>query len=193
MPAAGVAIGDDWDPIGLKASAGETVVFSGTPAAFLYREDQRGCEGNVWFQVAIAATYLGIGQAAYEAGRDYAREHRPARDGRPISDHDTVRLRLGRIRGDLIVARNNLLDVCRRWGELPRGGKEALVSEVGLAKVVAVNAAAGASDGAMRLGGAVGLSRRLPLERFLREVRAGLSHPPVDDVAYLALAKEELE
>jgi hypothetical protein len=31
------------------------------------------------------------------------------------------------------------------------------------------------------------------MERFLRETRFGLTHPPVDDVAYLALAREELE
>jgi len=37
------------------------------------------------------------------------------------------------------------------------------------------------------------LSRELPLERYVRETRAGLAHPPVDDVAYLALAKEDLE
>jgi alkylation response protein AidB-like acyl-CoA dehydrogenase len=193
MPAEGVVVGNDWDPIGLKASAGETVVFTSTPATYLYREDEKGCEGNVWFQVAIAATYLGIGQAAYEAARDYASEHRPLRGGEPISAIEGVRLRLGRMRGDLTVARNNLLSVCDRWRRLGREQKPTLVTEVALAKVVAVNAAAAAADGAMRLGGAAGLGRELPLERFLRETRAGLAHPPVDDVAYLGLAKEELD
>jgi alkylation response protein AidB-like acyl-CoA dehydrogenase len=39
----------------------------------------------------------------------------------------------------------------------------------------------------------MGLDRDLPMERFLRETRAGLAHPPVDDVAYLNLAAEDLE
>ncbi len=43
------------------------------------------------------------------------------------------------------------------------------------------------------LAGAAGLDRRLPLERFVRETRMGLAHPPVDDVAYVALAAEDLD
>src|SRR5437899_1686068 len=190
--ASGVAVGSGWDPVALRASASQDVSFDAAPAAFLYREDQRGCEGNVWFQVAVAATYLGIGQAAYEAGRDYARERRPSALERPISDLDTVRLRLGRMRADLMVARRNLFATCDEWVRLPRARRRELVSDFAVAKVVAVNAAATAADGAMRLAGGAGLSRSLPMERFLRETRAGLAHPPVDDVAYLGLAKEDL-
>jgi alkylation response protein AidB-like acyl-CoA dehydrogenase len=80
--------------------------------------------------------------------------------------------------------------------QLPRDdarSQEALVSSFALAKSVATNAAAAAADGAMRLAGAAALDSALPFERYLRETRAGLSHPPVDDVAYLGLAKEDLE
>ena len=193
QPAEGVTIEPGWDPAGLRAAANHTVVFDRTPAAFLYREDRRGCEGNVWFQVAIAATYLGIGQAAYEAGRDYTRGRKAGgRDG-TISDIESVRLRLGRTRGELMVARRNLFATCAEWVALPRARKDDLVSAFGLAKVVAVNAAATAAEQSVRLVGAMGLDRDLPMERFLRETRAGLAHPPVDDVAYLNLAAEDLE
>ncbi|MFY9614655.1 MAG: acyl-CoA dehydrogenase, partial [Candidatus Dormiibacterota bacterium] len=57
----------------------------------------------------------------------------------------------------------------------------------------AVNASAAAADESLRLAGAAGLDRRLPLERYVRETRAGLAHPPVDDVAYIALAAEDLD
>jgi alkylation response protein AidB-like acyl-CoA dehydrogenase len=186
MPAPEVTIHEDaWEPMALGAAANDEVTFHETPAIFLYREDRRGCEGNVWFQVAIGATYLGIGQAAHDAGRAHARE--------PITDHESVRVRLGRARAGLMTARRNLFSVCAEWVDMPPARRQELVPTVGLAKVLAVNAAVAATDQAMRLAGAAGLDRRLPLERFLRETRAGLAHPPVDDVAYLALAADELD
>jgi alkylation response protein AidB-like acyl-CoA dehydrogenase len=193
LPAPGVTIEPGWEPAGLAAAGSHSLVFDRTPATFLYREDRRGCEGTVWFHVAVAATYLGIGQAAYEAGRDYVHA-RPAagREG-TISDIESVRLRLGRSLGRLMVARRNLFATCAEWVELPRTRKQELAGAFALAKVVAVNAAASAAEQAVRLVGAGGLDRALPMERFLRETRAGLARPPVDDVAYLALAREELE
>ena len=193
LPAEGVAIEPGWDPAALKAAANDDVIFDRAPAVMLYREDQRGCEGNTWFQVAIGATYLGIGQAAYEAGRDYTRSRKAGGREGTVSDIESVRLRLGRSRGELMVARRNLFASCAEWVELPPARKEELVVSFSLAKLTAVNAAAAAAEQAVRLAGAAGLDRALPIERFLRETRAGLTHPPVDDIAYLALAREELD
>jgi alkylation response protein AidB-like acyl-CoA dehydrogenase len=194
MPAHGAAIEDDrWNPMGLRAAANDTVLFERTPATFLYQEDRRGCEGNIWFQVAVAATYLGIGQAAYETGVRYARERKPASLEKPVSELESVRLRIGRMRAELMLARRHLFACCQDWLETAQSDKETLVTSFSLAKVASVNAAANVADAALRLAGAGGLSRELPLERYVRETRAGLAHPPVDDVAYLALAKEDLE
>jgi alkylation response protein AidB-like acyl-CoA dehydrogenase len=194
MPATGVRLAEpDWEPVALRAAANLDIHLEDTPAVFLYREDRRGCEGNTWFQVAIAATYLGIGQAAYEAGRDYAAGRRAGgRDG-TVSDLDSVRVRLGRSRARLEVARRNLFATAAAWAETPPARREEMVSAVALAKMTAVNAAADAADASLRLAGAGGLDRRLPLERFVRETRAGLAHPPVDDVVFLMLAAEDLE
>ncbi|MGB2939828.1 MAG: acyl-CoA dehydrogenase family protein [Candidatus Dormiibacterota bacterium] len=194
LPSPGVRLVEpEWDPIGLKAAANQDVHFADAPALFLYREDRRGCEGNTWFQVAIAATYLGIGQAAYEAGRDYAHRRQVGAGDRVVTDLESVRVRLGRTRGALMVARRNLFATAAEWAELPPARREELVSAVALAKVAAVNASAAAADESLRLAGAAGLDRRLPLERYVRETRAGLAHPPVDDVAYIALAAEDLD
>ncbi|MEA2647545.1 MAG: hypothetical protein QOE92_2628 [Chloroflexota bacterium] len=194
MPADGVSFDPDaWDPAALRAAANFDVIFDATPGVFLYREDTRGCEGNVWFQVAIAATYLGIGQAAYEAGRDHLRDRPAGGGGRTIADIESVRVRLGRVRGDLMVARRNLLATCAEWTTLPRARREDLVGAVALAKVTAVTAAAAAADEVLALTGATGFDRRLPFERFVRETRAGLLHPPVEDVAFARLAAEELD
>jgi alkylation response protein AidB-like acyl-CoA dehydrogenase len=186
-----VSIEDPWKPAALAAAANDDVVFEGTPATFIYREDGRGCEGTVWFQVAIAATYLGIGFAAHEAALEFTRHRVTA--GRPVSDRESVRLRLGRSRGVLEVARRNLLATCAEWVELPPGRREALLPDFGLAKITAVGAAAAASEEAMRLAGAGGLGSAQPFPRLLLEARAGLSHPPIDDVAHLALSQRDLD
>ena len=191
LPEAGVTIdATDWEPIALRAAANHTLVFDGARATFLYPETGRGCEGTVWFQVAVAATYLGIGQAAYEAAADQVRTRRTGTG--PLRDIESVRLRLGRLGATLMVARQNLFATCAGWLEQPPERRPELVGAFGLAKVVAVNAAADAAADAIRLAGAVGLGADLPFGRYLAETRAGLSHPPVDDVAYLKLAADEL-
>ncbi|MHB8510132.1 MAG: acyl-CoA dehydrogenase family protein [Candidatus Dormibacteria bacterium] len=193
LPCPQVRVGGGWNPAALRASVGEDINLDQAPATFLYREDRRGCEGNVWFQVAIASTYLGIGWAAFRAGLEYTRNRRPAGMPGPVSDLDAVRLRLGATRGALMLATRNLLSTCDEWDATPRTARPELVSSFGLAKVACVNAAAGSAEQAVRLAGGAGLSRDLPLERYLRETRAGLAHPPVDDVAHLALARELLD
>ena len=45
------------------------------------------------------------------------------------------------------------------------------------------NAACRVSELALRVAGGFGLTRALPLERYFRDARAGLYHPPQDDLA----------
>ncbi|HEV1997793.1 MAG TPA: acyl-CoA dehydrogenase family protein, partial [Candidatus Dormibacteraeota bacterium] len=193
LPAPGTSLEDAWRPAALGAAANDDVVFDGTPATFLYREEGRGCEGTVWFQVAIAATYLGIGYSAYEQVLDFTRNRVTAAG--PVSDRESVRLRLGRAHAALDVARRNLLATCADWVEWADTGsspREAMLPDVGLAKLTAVNAAAAAAEEAVRLSGAGGFGAGQPFPRLLMETRAGLSHPPIEDVALLRVAERDL-
>jgi len=63
---------------------------------------------------------------------------------------------------------------------------------VPLAKSHATNAAVRVTDLALRVTGGVGLAEANPLERCFRDVRAGLIHPPLDDVALEAAARRAL-
>jgi alkylation response protein AidB-like acyl-CoA dehydrogenase len=40
--------------------------------------------------------------------------------------------------------------------------------------------------------GSAGLARGLPLERYFRDVRAGLGNPPMDDIAFSLIGKAAL-
>lgn len=190
LPSPGVGLEDTWHPAALAAAANDDVILTDTPAEFLYQEQGRGCEGTVWFQVAIAATYLGIGVSAHEAAVAFIRSRVTAAG--PLAERESVRLRLGASRARLDVARRNLLATCTEWVELPPHRRERLLPDFGLAKVASVGAATFAAEAAMRLAGAGGLGREHPFARLLLETRAGLNHPPVGDVAHLKLAERDL-
>jgi alkylation response protein AidB-like acyl-CoA dehydrogenase len=148
-----------------------------------------------WFGLAVAATYLGIGEGARTWITAYARDRRPADTGDSVASIPTVAVRLGRLDAALRAARIVVLETARRWDAAGHGGPEAraaLLDEVALAKVTATNAAVAATDQALRIAGGPGLSEG-PLERAFRDARAGLIHPPLDDVAYRGFARRLLD
>jgi alkylation response protein AidB-like acyl-CoA dehydrogenase len=83
------------------------------------------------------------------------------------------------LRGARIV----LEDVARRWDSAPDDdARRAIESDLALAKLTATNAAALATEEALRIAGGPGfLAGRL--ERAFRDARAGLINPPLDDIA----------
>lgn len=152
--------------------------------------DPRGPAPQVWFGLAVAATYLGIGEGARTAVATLARERRPADAPRGIGTIPSVAIRLGRLDAVLRVARLVVLETARRWDATPPGdaaGRAALLDEAALAKLTATNAAVQATDEALRIAGGPGLQDGV-LERAFRDARAGLVHPPLEDIAYQSLA-----
>jgi alkylation response protein AidB-like acyl-CoA dehydrogenase len=91
----------------------------------------------------------------------------------------------------LLEARSALYGTVAEWEERPelRGG---LGAQLAAAKVIVTNNAIAVTDEAMRVVGSVGLQRRNPLERYFRDVRAGLGNPPLDDVAIGIIGRHAL-
>jgi hypothetical protein len=124
----------------------------------------------------------------------WAKDRRPG-DGRTtVADVPAVQLRLGRLDAALRTARIVVLDAAGRWdraiadaaagegGEVPRDAAAQAAADLGLAKLVATQAAVSATDDALRIAGGPGfLAGRL--ERAFRDARAGLINPPLEDVA----------
>ncbi|RIO15021.1 acyl-CoA dehydrogenase, partial [Mammaliicoccus sciuri] len=65
--------------------------------------------------------------------------------------------------------------------------------ELGAAKHVVVNHSIKIIDIAMRIVGAKSLQMERPLQRYYRDIRAGLHNPPMDDVTITKLAKKARE
>jgi alkylation response protein AidB-like acyl-CoA dehydrogenase len=145
-----------------------------------------------WFALTLSAVYLGIGQAASDAIRAYARSRVPTALGRPIATLPNIQRHVGAIEVALSAARAVLHQTARAWVERPEA-REALAPQVAAAKYLCTNAAASATDQALRIAGGFAITRRLPLERFFRDARAGLTHPPNDDTALELVGKAALE
>ncbi|UQN05713.1 acyl-CoA dehydrogenase family protein [Deinococcus sp. QL22] len=184
LKGAGVTIEPTWTgALALRGSGSHDVVFDGA-AARLHAPPSSGHPASAaWFWTAIAATYLGVGFAALHALTAYAHQRTPTALGAPIATLPRVQENIGRIAADLHAARAFLHAATQQWDAQPDG---AAVPLIGAAKAYATNAAVSATDLAVRTAGGAALTPALPLERLLRDARAGLTHPPSDEAAYTA-------
>jgi alkylation response protein AidB-like acyl-CoA dehydrogenase len=180
-----------FEALGMRGSASGRLVLDDVAARLVQRRrpsepDPRGPAPLAWFGIAVAATYLGIGEGARDDVTRWAMDRRPGDGSTAVSDIPSVQLRLGRMDAELRAARIVVLDVARRWDAT----RDA--SDVGLAKLIATRAAVSATDEALRIAGGPGfLAGRL--ERAFRDARAGLINPPLEDVALLSFARDVLE
>ncbi len=192
------------ESMGMRGSASGRLVLRdvAVPAgALLVRRtatgpDPRGPAPGAWFGIAVAATYLGVGEGARADVARWALDRRPGDGETTVADVPSVQLRLGRLDADLRAARIVVLDVARRWDAAIAGGDTvglaAAAADVALAKLVATRAAVSATDEALRIAGGPGfLAGRL--ERAFRDARAGLINPPLEDVALIGFARAVLD
>jgi alkylation response protein AidB-like acyl-CoA dehydrogenase len=206
----GLRIEQTWDTMGMRATGSHDLVLDGVRVgadALLSRRryapsvsapvepsavGRTPAEGSGWAAL-IPAVYLGIATAARDAALDFARSRRPAPlGGKAIAELPTIQRLLGEIEVALAESRALLFGAAEAWVDAP-DRRAATLPRLGAAKHVVTNRAVEIADKAMRVVGGAGLDRSQPVQRYFRDVRAGLYHPPMDDVALTALAKAALE
>jgi len=177
----GVQRREGFEALGMRGSASGRLRLDDAPGAVLaaattVEGSVRDPAATTWFQLAVAAVYLGVGEGARTDVARWAVDRRPGDGSTAVADLPSVRLRLGRLDAELRAARIVVLDAARRW-DADRDPADA-----SLAKLMATRAAVTATDEALRIAGGPGfLAGRL--ERAFRDVRAGLINPPLEDVA----------
>ena len=191
-----------FEAMGMRASASGRLVLDRVrvPADALVSRrlagdpDPRGPAPGAWFAMAVAATYLGVGEGARGAVARWALDRRPGDGSTAVADIPTVQLRLGRLDAGLRVARIVLFDATRRWDAATDDpvARAGVVPDLTLAKLTATNAATAATDEALRIAGGPGFMAGR-LERAFRDARAGLINPPLDDVALGGFGRAVLE
>lgn len=147
-------------------------------------------EPNGWM-LHIPAVYLGIAQAARDYAIHFANNHSPNSIKGPISSLPNVKQLIGEIDLKLLEARHFLYSIAEAYSDESR--KHLVNNEIGAAKHIVTNAALVIVDKAMRIAGAQSLQLDNPLQRYYRDVRAGLHNPPMDDATIQRLAQTAIE
>lgn len=187
----GVRIEEAWDTMGMRATASHDVVLDDVFVADGSLMNQRALSGaaetrggaaGVWGPVLICAVYLGVAEAARDFAVEFATSRTPTALGRPISELLAVQLRAADMEIALTTGKALMLDAAAEYVDLPERRAE-LPLKVAAVKTAAIESAIRTVEIAMRITGGVSNYRRYPLERYYRDVRAGLAHPPLEDRA----------
>ena len=190
----GLSIEETWDVVSMRGTSSNDLVLNNVNVHESYLvelpEFASGGKINGWL-LHIPATYLGIAQAARDYAVHFANTHSPNSLNGPIGQLPNVQQLIGEIDLELTKARLIIYSVASSYDN--ESTKELLSNEVSVAKHIVTNSAITIVDKAMRLVGAKSLQRTNPLQRYYRDVRAGLHNPPMDDMTIKKLALSALE
>ncbi len=182
---------ETWDTLGMRATGSHDIVLDGAIAAARIPVGI-GVDDAAGWLLHIPACYIGIAIAARDYAVKFAKAHRPNHLHGAIADLPVVQQQIGAMEADIRTARCLLYAAADRWDHASVDDRPGLKPELGLAKYVATNNAIKVVDAAMRLVGGASLSRTSPLERYYRDVRAGLHNPPMDNNVLQLLANEAI-
>jgi alkylation response protein AidB-like acyl-CoA dehydrogenase len=179
MDTPGVTIDYTWDTVGMRGTGSHDIVLEDVPVpedARLPGEEVPGTgDPRIW-----------------DFAVEFARGRRPSgQQGVSIAEYQAVQHRVAEMDMLILQSRSLVYGTAEAWVERPEL-RESLAWQVNAAKYVATNNAIKVTDLALRVVGSAGLARGLPLERYFRDVRAGLGNPPMDDIALTLIGKAAL-
>jgi len=184
----GLSSGKHEDKMGLRGSSTVPLVFDGCelPESALLGKPGGGLsvalaalDGG---RIGIASQALGIGLAALDAARSYAKERQQF--GRPLADNQAIQFMLADMATELDAAR--LLALRAAW--LKERGKP-FTREASMAKLFSTEAAWRACDKAVQIHGGYGYTREFPVERYLRDVRVSRIYEGTSEVQRIVIAR----
>ena len=186
----GVTIDETWDSIGMAATGSHDLVLEDV---HVEQEDlveylTPGNRPAAGWLLHIPACYLGIARAAQAYAVDFATNYSPSSIKGTISDIPAVKQRIGEMALRILESESILYTIAKRWDESDEETRQLMKPELGAVKLSVVNKALEIVDLAMRIVGARSLSKQNPLQRYYRDVRAGLHNPPMDDMTITQLA-----
>ena len=191
---------ETWDSFGMRATGShdlkivnarvtdEQMIGRGAPSP----RTTGKAPANAWFICTVGAVYLGVAQAALDFAADYAAKRVPTALGKPIAELESIQRRLGQAEMLLLQARALLYNTARDWDQF-EARRDELTPAVIASKYTVTNNAIEAVDHAVRVVGGASMSRSMPLERYLRDVRPGLFHPLNDDQALTIFGRNALK
>lgn len=193
--APGLAWRSEWSGLGMRANSSRTMDLRGVrvPADHLL-----GREGDqLWymfevivpfFVVAMAGTYLGIADGAFELARGHLGSRRHSHSGELLGAAPVLSHRLGEMWIRLQSARQLV-----RWAaRLAESGDEALQA-IFASKAVAADTAVYVANEAMTLMGGIGYREKGKMARLLHDARAAHVMAPPTDLLKTAIGRVLLD
>lgn len=188
----GVTVVETWNSMAMRATASHSMTYQD---GFVREDDIVGSPGVVFtsglgteYAVGYAAIYLGIAEAAYEFVRDYARTRIIRPDTQPIGHSPVIQ----RYIAEMSVALEAARLMSARAALTSHPGTSERVFAISQAKYFSAETAIKVTDLALRVCGGRGLLKDYPLERYYRDVRAGLVMGPSTDFLLLNIGRAEL-
>ncbi len=195
MASPGVRVEPTWDNLAMRSTGSHDIILEDVLVPDEYRLPGEGAPGQGdprGWGILFGAVYTGIAAAARDFAVDFARGRRPSgQQDASIAEYQTVQHRVAKIDMLLLQSRSVLYGVTEAWVERPEL-RDALAWQLLATKYITTNNAIRVTDLALRVVGSAGLARARPLERYFRDVRAGLGNPPMDDIALTMIGKAAL-
>jgi alkylation response protein AidB-like acyl-CoA dehydrogenase len=190
----GVVVDETWDSIAMRGTGSHDLVLTNVKVkedylVELVKPEKKGASG--WL-LHIPACYLGIAQAAQNYAINFSKDYSPNSIQGSIINLPNVQQKIGEMELELTRARHFLHSVAKQWDELTDEKRNLMKPELGAVKYTVTNSAIKVVDLAMRVVGAQSLSQKNPLQRYYRDVRAGLHNPPMDDMTISLLANSAI-
>ncbi|MFN0089110.1 MAG: acyl-CoA dehydrogenase family protein [Acidimicrobiales bacterium] len=194
--AAGVEVHDDWDTLAMRATASNSITFHdvSVPAANEVPGSAELFRSGLLdsFVPGYGAIYTAIAEAAYRFCVEFVRSTVFEPDDRPISEYPVVQRQVAEM-ATLIEASRGLV---RRAGRIADDGALIRRRDRAVAfhqsKLFAAQTARSVTQTALEACGGRALSRRLPLERYLRDAQAGPVMGPALDTSRELIGQLEL-
>src|SRR6185436_1839373 len=137
-------------------------------------------------RIGIGAWAVGIGRAAFEAARAYAKQR--VQFGQPIASFQSIKHMLADMATELDAAR--LLVWRAAWLQDQKRGT---TKESSIAKYYAARAAMRACNNAIQIHGGYGYTREFPVERYLRDAKLAEIGEGTNEVQKMVIAREILK
>ncbi|HEY6419289.1 MAG TPA: acyl-CoA dehydrogenase family protein [Candidatus Binataceae bacterium] len=182
----GLQLVETWDAMGMRATASHDLIIKDVrvPAIAMAESrpvgpiDSAAVSLFAWFGLSVAATYTGVAIAALKWAKEFAGRLKPLALPRPIKYLPGIQFAIAEAEALIAQSRALYLAAARDYlGDRASFAGEAGLARVVMPKYVATNNAIRAVDYCMEVVGAHGMLKKFPMERYYRDVRAGVNHP----------------
>jgi alkylation response protein AidB-like acyl-CoA dehydrogenase len=181
-----------WNATGMRATNSHSVRFT---ECFVPAEDvieiDLDRDGNVTdlYLIGYGAVFLGIADAAHKAAVDYAKSKKFGPDDVTIAHYPAIQRNVAEMTVKLDAMRGLVHRAAREADSAAPHDRARLLLE---AKWAGAVAARDVTDQAIQVVGGAAYGRRMPLERYLRDARAGVVMPPNIDACLETIGMIEL-